>query len=159
WFPSTISDKDYGAMLYRKALLLPIAFTLALLGLGLSLPVRQAPVLLWTFIATACALGGWTAVLYWRTRAQHRLLALEVALRKQHYMQACIQGTLFVYWGWYWPQVYAVAPLILAQLLFAYAFDMLLVWSRRDSYSLGFSQFPVVFSINLFLWFKPDWFY
>ena len=36
---------------------------------------------------------------------------------------------------------------------------MLLGWSRRDSYTLGFGLFPVVFSINLFLWFKPEWFY
>ena len=50
-------------------------------------------------------------------------------------------------------------PFILAQLLFAYAFDMLLCWSRRDTYTLGFGLFPVIFSINLFLWFKPDWFY
>jgi hypothetical protein len=48
---------------------------------------------------------------------------------------------------------------IVAQLLFAYAFDMLLCWSRRDEYTLGFAPFPVIFSINLFLWFKPDWFY
>ena len=43
--------------------------------------------------------------------------------------------------------------------LFACAFDMLLTWSRRDAYVLGFGPFPVIFSINLFLWFKPDWFY
>ncbi len=36
---------------------------------------------------------------------------------------------------------------------------MLLAWSRRDTYTLGFAPFPVIFSINLFLWFKPDWFY
>jgi hypothetical protein len=36
---------------------------------------------------------------------------------------------------------------------------MLLCWSRRDVYTLGFGPVPVVFSINLFLWFKPDWFY
>ena len=29
----------------------------------------------------------------------------------------------------------------------------------RDSYPLGFGPFPIIFSINLFLWFKPDWFY
>src|SRR5262249_49328689 len=44
-------------------------------------------------------------------------------------------------------------------LLFAYAFDMLLSWTRRDTCTLGWGPFPVVFSINLFLWFKPDWFY
>ena len=78
---------------------------------------------------------------------------------KQHYLQACAQGSVLLYWGWYWPQVYASAYLIVAQLVFAYAFDMLLCWSRRDTYTLGFAPFPVVFSINLFLWFKPDWFY
>jgi len=87
------------------------------------------------------------------------VLTLEVVLKKQHYLQACAQGSVLVYWGWYWPEVYASAHLILAQLLFAYAFDMLLGWSRRQSYTLGFAPFPVVFSINLFLWFKPDWFY
>jgi hypothetical protein len=55
--------------------------------------------------------------------------------------------------------VYASAHLIAGQLVFAYAFDMLLAWSRRGTYSLGFAPFPVIFSINLFLWFKPDWFY
>jgi hypothetical protein len=40
------------------------------------------------------------------------------------------------------------------QLLFAYAFDMLLGWSRRERYTLGFGPFPVIFSINLFLWFR-----
>src|SRR5438034_9875678 len=36
---------------------------------------------------------------------------------------------------------------------------MLLSWSRRDTYTLGFGPFPVIFSTNLFLWFKQDWFY
>jgi hypothetical protein len=82
-----------------------------------------------------------------------------VVLKKQHYLQACAQGSVLLYWGWYWPPVYSFAPFILAQLVFAYAFDMLLGWSRRETYTLGFAPFPVIFSINLFLWFKPDWFY
>jgi hypothetical protein len=92
-------------------------------------------------------------------RRRPRRLVLEVVLRKQHYVQACAQGSVLLYWGWYWPPVYESVHLILAQLLFAYAFDMLLAWSRRDVYTLGFGPFPVIFSINLFLWFKPDWFY
>jgi hypothetical protein len=59
-----------------------------------------------------------------------------------------------VYGGWYWRQAYDWAPFIGAQLLFAYAFDMLLTWSRRDRYLLGFGPFPIISSINLFLWFK-----
>ena len=84
---------------------------------------------------------------------------LDVVLRKQHYVQACAQSAVFLYWGWYWREVYDSVHLIAAQLVFAYAFDMLLTWSRRDTYTLGFGPFPIIFSINLFLWFKPDWFY
>jgi len=49
--------------------------------------------------------------------------------------------------------------LILAQIVFAYAFDILLGWSRRDKYVLGFGPLPIIFSTNLFLWFQDDWFY
>ena len=54
--------------------------------------------------------------------------------------------------------MYDSAHLIAAQVAFAYAFDMLLTWSRRERYVLGFGPFPIIFSINLFMWFKPDWF-
>src|SRR5688572_21009776 len=91
--------------------------------------------------------------------ARGRALQVEVQLRAQHYLQACAQGTVLAYWGWYWRPVYDAAPLIAAQLVFAYAFDMLLAWARRDTYTLGFAPFPVIFSTNLFLWFKPDWFF
>ncbi|HEY1242614.1 MAG TPA: hypothetical protein VGF16_18760 [Bryobacteraceae bacterium] len=142
-----------------KALLLPTPFALGLAGLALLPRVRGNPNVLWTFLGAAAVLVMWNAALLLGTHRSGRTLAVEVNLRKQHYLQACAQGSVLVYWGWYWPQVYASAHLILAQLFFAYAFDMLLAWSRRERYTLGFAQFPVVFSINLFLWFKPDWFY
>ncbi|MCY4076678.1 MAG: tetratricopeptide repeat protein, partial [Acidobacteria bacterium] len=62
-------------------------------------------------------------------------------------------------WGWYWREVYDFAYLIGAQLLFAYALEALLAWSRRDRHTLGFGPVPIVFSINLFLWFRPEWFH
>lgn len=138
---------------------LPFAFTCGLAALVFLPSVRQNPRLLAAFLGAAALLGAWILALLLWTRRTNRPLQLEVVLRKQHYLQACVQGSVLLYWGWYWPQVYASAHLILAQLLFAYAFDMLLGWSRRDVFTLGFSQCPVVFSINLFLWFKPDWFY
>ena len=143
----------------QKALLLPLAFTLALAGLAILPPVRYSPRVLQSFLGAAAALAIWNAVLWMLSRRDGRKLSVEVVLRKQHYIQACAQGSVLLYWGWYWPEVYSSAHLILAQLIFAYAFDMLLGWSRRNAYTLGFAQFPVVFSINLFLWFKPDWFY
>src|SRR5688572_1881950 len=140
-------------------LALPLVFTFGLAGLALLPSVRQNPKVVWAFLGFAIALSAWTALLLvWGSRTK-RTLRLEVVLRKQHYLQACAQGSVLLYWGWYWPQVYESVHLILAQLLFAYAFDILLCWSRRDTYALGFGPFPVIFSINLFLWFKPDWFY
>jgi hypothetical protein len=134
-------------------------FACGLAGLAFLAPVRENPKTLWTFLGAAAALGAWNALLFVWSRRSGRTLALEVVLKKQHYAQACAQVSVFLYWGWYWHPVYAFAPFILAQLAFAYAFDMLLCWSRRDTYTLGFGPLPVIFSINLFLWFKPDWFY
>ncbi len=113
---------------------------------------------MWSFAGAAAALLLWNAALH-VTRFCHRTLTLEVLLRRQHYVQACAQGSVLIYWGWHWPQVYEFAYLIAAQLVFAYAFDMLLSWSRRDRYTFGFGPFPVIFSINLFLWFRQEWFF
>jgi hypothetical protein len=142
-----------------RALSLPFVFTLALAAFGLLAPVRQNVHLLWAFWGAAAALAAWNLMLLVSARRSRRALTLAIELRKQHYLQACAQLSVFVYWGWYWSPVYASAYLIAAQLVFAYAFDILLSWSRRDTYVLGFAPFPVIFSINLFLWFKPDWFY
>ena len=142
----------------RSALLLPVGFTLALGVFTLFPLVRENLRMLTAFAGASVALGLWCLFLFLRVRRMGRRLTVEVQLRKPHYLQACVQFTVLLYWGWYWPPVYAWLPFILAQLLFAYAFDLLLNWSRRDTVVLGFSQFPLVVSINLFLWFKPDWF-
>jgi hypothetical protein len=136
---------------------LPLLFISGLAGLTLFAPIHENPRALWTFLGVAIGLSAWSALL--AATLHGRKLQLQVVLRKQHYLQACAQGAVLLYWGWYWPQAYSFAPFIVGQLLFAYAFDILLNWSRRDTCSLGFGPFPVVFSINLFLWFKPDWFY
>ena len=142
-----------------RPLALPLAFALGLAAFTFIDPVRQNATLARTFAGAASLLLVWNAMLLTSAVRSGRTLAVEVVLRKQHYLQACAQGSVLLYWGWYWRQVYDSAHLIAAQLLFAYAFDMLLTWSRRDAYALGFGPFPVIFSINLFLWFKPDWFY
>ena len=132
----------------------------AVLGAMSLLPVVLGNAhLLWTFLGAAVVLGAWTGVLLAVARRRRRALTVAVALRPQHYIQACAQGTVLLYWGWYWREVYDAAHLIAAQLAFAYACDLLLTWTRRRPYTLGFGPIPVVFSINLFLWFKPDWFY
>jgi hypothetical protein len=138
---------------------LPTALALALIALAFLADAGRAPAVRSTLFAAAVLIVTWNALLAVRARRANRPLTMDVVLRKQHYIQACAQGSVLLYWGWYWQPVYDHAPLIVAQLIFAYAFDILLGWSRRSTHTLGFGPFPVVFSINLFLWFRPGWFY
>ncbi len=147
------------SMRAARALRFPLAFALLLVLFGWLPSARQSPALFWSFLGAAGSLLAWCVALVVADRRAPRSLSLDVVLRKQHYVQACAQLSVFVYWGWYWREVYDAAFLIAAQLVFAYAFDMLLTWSRRERYTLGFGPFPIIFSINLFLWFKADWFY
>jgi hypothetical protein len=142
-----------------RAFFLPVVFTAGLAAFALYPPVWQNPQLLWSFVATGSSLLAWNGVLLFSTVRKARVLRLDIVLRPQHYVQACAHTAIFLYWGWYWRPVYESAYLIVAQLFFAYAFDVLLTWSRRDTYTLGFGPFPIVLSTNLFLWFKQDWFY
>ncbi len=98
------------------------------------------------------------AVGYRAARAE-RHLSYTIVLKPAHYVQLAMHTSIFVYWGWYWREVYHYAPLIAAQIVFVYAFDMLLCWWRRDRWILGFGPFPIVLSTNLFLWFRDDWFF
>jgi len=142
----------------RGAFSLNAAFVVGLLVLS-QLPVLdQRPVVRASIVGVAVALLAWSTLLFWVLRRGQTVL-LEVALRRPHYVQACVHSTLLLYWGYYWREVYHAAPLILAQLLFAYAFDSLLSWTHRRKFALGFGPFPIVFSITLFLWFKDPWFY
>ncbi|MEE2775744.1 MAG: tetratricopeptide repeat protein [Acidobacteriota bacterium] len=142
-----------------RAVCLPLGFALGLVAFAALPTVQESPRQMWSFVGAGTSLIAWGALLLFRSMRMGRTLALEVLLRPQHYVQACVNGSIFLYWGYYWRDVYENAHLIAAQLVFAYAFDALLTWSRRDTYALGFGPFPIIFSINLFLWFKPDWFY
>jgi len=88
-----------------------------------------------------------------------RKLDYEFLPRPVHYVQLMMHLSIYTYWGWYWREVYHQAPLIATQLVFVYVLDMLVCWSRRDKWILGFGPFPIVLSTNLFLWFKPDWYF
>jgi hypothetical protein len=120
--------------------------------------LEQRPTVRASVVAAALLLLAWSGLLFGVLHRGQRV-ALEIVLRRQHYLQACQQGAVILYWGYYWREVYHAAPLIAAQLLFAYGFDSLLSWTHRRKFALGFGPFPIIFSINLFLWFKDDWFY
>jgi hypothetical protein len=140
------------------AFVLNACFVAGLLVLSQMPVLAQRPAVRASVAAAALFLLAWSGLLFGVLRRGQKM-ALEIVPRRQHYLQACLQGTLILYWGYYWREVYHAAPLIAAQLLFAYGFDSLLSWTRRRSFVLGLGPFPIIFSINLFFWFKDDWFY
>lgn len=144
----------------KRAFWLPAAFAAGLFLISFVPRVQENESLTLSFWAAGLALLAFHAALYFGVPggASSRTLLLTPP-KKQHYIQAMVQLSVFLYWGWHWREVYDHAWLIFAQLLFAYAFDILLSWSRRENYVLGFGPFPIIFSINLFIWFRDDWFY
>ena len=142
-----------------RAFIFPTVLTLGFVSISLLDPIQQNIRLLLSFLGTGVVLLVWCALLFLFARIRNRTFKLKIVLRSQHYLQSLAQGTVLLYWGWYWGDVYDSAYLIASQVVFAYVFDMLLSWGRRDAYTLGFGPVPVILSINLFLWFRPDWFY
>ena len=143
----------------RRVFLVPLALTLGLALLSFVPRVSGNPILARSFWGATILLLVWQVALFLRVKVASEGRSLSTVLRPQHYLQALVQVAVFAYWGWFWRPVYDFALLLLAQLVFAYAFDMLLAWTRRNTYVLGFGPFPIIFSTNLFLWFRDDWFY
>src|SRR5262245_46245809 len=79
-------------------------------------------------LGAAALLAALQVALRRRVRLAARRLVVRVAPRRVHWVQASMQGCVYAYWGWYWPEVYGHVPLIAAQLLFAYGLDMLVCW-------------------------------
>lgn len=138
-----------------------LAFCLTLLLACFSLLswVRANPRLSGSFLGAAAALLIFQIVLRRQVARSGRILRYKLMPRPVHYVQLAMHTSIYVYWGWYWREVYHYAPLIVAQIVFVYILDMLICWSRRDEWILGFGPFPIVLSTNLFLWFKDDWFF
>ena len=142
----------------QRAWCLAPGFTLLLLGLCLLPRPQESPNLSHSFWMAAAVLGAWQLGLLIRATQQRRVLRLTFVPVTAHWVQTAVQLAIYVYWGMHWSEVPDHAVHIVAQVAFAYVFDMLLCWSRRDSWRLGFGPLPIILSTNLFLWFRDDWF-
>src|SRR5262245_29248140 len=82
---------------------LPLLLTLGLLGF-LLLPRVQGNVhLFWAFAGVGGAMVMWQLLLWWLARRAGRTLQVEaVPPVRQHYIQACVQLCLYVFWGYHW---------------------------------------------------------
>ncbi|MCH1571593.1 MAG: hypothetical protein L7S64_09635 [Longimicrobiales bacterium] len=140
-------------------LLVPLLLGATIAALAASPRVQSNALLVQSFWAAGSLLGAWSLLLLALPQLRASAGGIDTTLRAQHYIQAACQLAVYAYWGWYWQPVYDMAVLLGAQLLFAYGFSMLLSWSRGHVYSMGFGPIPIILSINLFLWFRDDWFY
>lgn len=143
----------------RATHLMPVVLAGLLVALATTARVQSSAVLVQSFWLAAASLALWGVVVVSVPAVRASAGRIDVTLRAQHYIQAACQLAVYAYWGWYWRPVYDMAVLIAAQIVFAYGFAMLLSWSRGRAYTLGFGPFPIILSINLFLWFRDDWFY
>lgn len=156
-----------------RPLALPAGLSLVLAAFLLDPLVRGTPGLFWSFAVASAGVLAWTTVLYARRRQRVGDLAadgspvggpgtgltLELAIRRPHWIQLLAQGSVLAWWGWHVRAVYEFAPFILAQLVLAVAVESLFGLARRGRCTLGFGPVPVVFSLNLFLWFHLPWFF
>lgn len=157
----TASDGMHAAArgIWERLPLAPLLLAALLLAFLLAPPVRGSAGYTTAFLGASGFLAGWSLLLWVLVRRGGRCFAIELAPpRPQHYIQASVQICIYIYWGWYWRDVYANAPLFLAQFVFLYAFDALLTWTRGRPWRLGFGPLPIILSTNVFIWFREDWY-
>ena len=143
-----------------SALWLPFSATVLFAALPLLFSrIGDNPQLAGTFGVVSGALFIFLLAVRQQAIRKGRALHWNFVAVKSHYVQLIMHTCVYAYWGWYWREVYDHIPLFIAQIVFAYAFDLLLCWSRRDKWMLGFGPIPIILSTNLFLWFRDDWFY
>jgi hypothetical protein len=153
------TNNSSGSAFSLGSFALPMGLTVALFLLSFSPRVQSSLALVWSFWAAVLALMVWQAYLLILSKRRGIEHGFSIAIHSQHYIQAMVQFSVYLYWGYFWRPVYDHMLLLFAQVLFAFAFGTLLAWSRGRNYTLGFGPIPIIFSTNLFLWFRDDWFY
>lgn len=138
---------------------LPPALASLFPALLLYRPVWAHPALVATLLAVPALFLVWWSIVYFVRRRGANAFRIEFHVVRAHYVQAAVQLCIYAFWGWYSRTVYTEAPLILSQVAFLYLFDALMSWSRGRAWRIGFGPFPVVFSTNLLMWFRADWYY
>lgn len=161
---STIAAPITNAVTMRtppQALLvkLPAIFTAGLLLFTFLQRADDSARLRWTFVGVATVMAIWQLILRSVARRRGQTLTVEFVPISSHYVQAFVQFSIMIWWGWFAPEVYLELPLILSQVMFLYILEGLVTWSRGRTWRIGFGPLPIIFSTNLLLWFKDDWYF
>ena len=112
---------------------------------ALFIGVILAGLSLWRASGKVALEGGAPPLIVWR-------------LRHPHVIQTIAQSLIYIAWCQAWPTANEHLPLLLAQVAFAYLIDMALSWFKYHNYKIGLAPIPIVLSINLFLFFRDDYF-
>jgi hypothetical protein len=142
-----------------KLYTIPLILIAAFFSLTFTPRVLANETLTTTFVLISIGLLVSYLILLFRVKTKKTPTDVILIISKPHYVQMVMHLSIFIYWGWYWPQVYEQAILIIAQLVFVFIADLLFRWFKGEPWAIGFGRFPIIFSTNLFLWFKDDWFY
>jgi len=142
----------------RRSPWLPACFISAFIAISFLPRIALHDSLQSVLLLVASGLSAWYLAVWLRDRNNPDGLGCGLRLVAPHYVQACLHLSIYIYWGFYWELVAHNGLLIVAQVLFAFAFEGLLNWSRGRVWQFGFGPLPIIFSTNLFLTFKDDWF-
>jgi hypothetical protein len=85
-------------------------------------------------------------------------MTFESEYKPAHLVQSLAQASVYFYVALFWDGIREQAPYILLQLVFAHLFYFALTYWRERKIRYGLSMFPIVLSINLFIWFYPRYF-
>ncbi len=138
---------------------LPLLLIAVFFGLSFIPRIQQNESLLYTFWSISALFILFYVLILFGISLKKINPTVKIAIIPSHYVQAIVQFGVYSYWGWVITQVYEQMPLIFAQIIYLYIFSALLSWFRGKEWNLGFGIFPIVFSTNLFLWFKDDVFF
>ncbi|MFN3197823.1 MAG: RnfABCDGE type electron transport complex subunit D [Bradymonadia bacterium] len=131
------------------------ALCVALLALSPLLPSLREHTASRCTLWSVAALGGMWLSLLWRRRSA---LSVVPYLKPSHYLQMLAQGVVYCLWAAHWSPVVDHLPLLAVQVIFAYLLEILVGWSRYGSWRMSLGVFPILGSVNFFLWFTPEWF-
>src|SRR3954452_16464656 len=98
---------------------LALAFTLSVILAGFSLIpwVRENLRLAASFSSGSAALLVFALLLRRHVARSARPLRYVVIAKPVHYVQLSMHTSIYLYWGYYWREVYHYAPLIAAQIV------------------------------------------
>ena len=117
---------------------LPLTLTTILAGMAFLPRMNDNPTLAASFLGASLLLLTWQLALLLHVRRTGIAKQFRVSIQPQHYVQAMVQFSVYLYWGYYWRPVYDHLLLLAGQVVFAFTLGILLAWSRRRTYLLGF---------------------